>query len=228
MWHLRFAMLAACSANGQDIYSMLLIQTTIKNATESPMADGNSQGFTLPELIATVAIAAILLMVGVPSLLRLINSSAITGYADELTGTLALARSEAIVEKNTVTICKSADLLDCDNTVSWTDGWIVFLDADEDHTVDLPDDRIIKVHEALAAQVTLKFNFAFSQYIYTGFIKKIPTQTGAGTFTFCPANNDASLARGVIVAGTGRTRNSMDSDSDGVHEDGSGNPLTCP
>ena len=223
MRHLRFAMLGACSANGQDIYSMLFTQTTIKNAAGSPLADGNSQGFSLPELIATVAIAAILLMVGVPSLLRLINSSAITGHSDELTGALALARSEAIVEKNTVTICQSADLLDCDNTVSWTDGWIVFIDIDGDQTVDTAD-RIVRVHNALSAQIRLKYNNGtYLKYGYKGDL-----QTGAGTFTFCPANNDTSLARGVIVAGTGRTRNSIDTDSDGVHEDGSGNPLACP
>lgn len=229
MRHPRFAMLEAYSRNDQDVDSMLLIHATIKNtigsknAAGNPFSDGH-QGFTLPELIATVAIAAILLTVGVPSLLRLLNSSAITGYTNELTGALALARSEAIVEKNTVTICKSADLLDCDSSVNWADGWIVFIDIDGDQTVDTAD-RIVRVHDTLSAQVTLKYNnLAYLRYGYKGDLDS----GNPGTFTFCPANNDATLARGVIVAGTGRTRNSMDTDGDTFHEDGSGNPLTCP
>jgi Tfp pilus assembly protein FimT len=187
-------------------------------------------GFTIVELIATVAIAALLLAVGVPSLLRLISSSAITGYADSLTGDLALARSEAIVEKSTVTICKSADLLNCDlpisgtGTKSWTNGWIVFSDVDGNYTVDLPDDRIIRVHEALSAQVELSFNRGtYLQYGYKGNLDSSP-----GTFTFCPVDKDEALARGLIVAATGRTRNSVDSDADNIHEDGSGGALTCP
>ena len=215
MRHPRFAMLEAYSRNDQDVDSMLLIHATIKNtigsknAARNPFPDRH-QGFTLPELIATVAIAAILLTVGVPSLLRLINSSAITGYADELTGALALARSEAIVEKNTVTICKSADLLDCDSSVNWADGWIVFIDIDGDQTVDTAD-RIVRVHDTLSAQVTLKYNNgSYLKYGYKGDL-----EGGAGTFTFCPQNNDISLAQGLTIAVTGRVRSAS-------------GPFTCP
>ena len=106
-----------------------------------------------------MAVAIILLTVGVPSLLNMISSSAITSYVDALNGDLALARSQAIVEKTTATVCKSADLLDCDGAASWSDGWIVFTDLDGDQTVDA-EDTIVRVHEALSAQVTLKYNDA--------------------------------------------------------------------
>lgn len=182
-----------------------------------------ADGFSLAELIATVAIAGILLAVGVPSLLRLISGSLITGYSDALTVSLALARSEAIVEKTTTTICKSADLLTCDSSVDWHDGWIVFTDANENQTVD-GTDRIVRIHEALSADTGLRYNNGnYLKYGYKGDLN-----SGAGTFTFCPAENDTSLARALIVAATGRVRNSTDSNSDNVHEDGSGNALTCP
>ncbi|MBV1914485.1 MAG: GspH/FimT family pseudopilin [Pseudomonadales bacterium] len=186
-----------------------------------------NQGFTLIELMVTVAVAIILLTVGVPSLLYMISSSAITGNVDALNGDLALARSEAIVEKTTATVCKSADLLDCDSAVSWSDGWIVFTDVDGDQAVD-GEDTIIRVHEALSAQVTLKYDDASVADAYLQYSYKGDLESSAGTFTFCPSDNDVSLARAIIVATTGRVRRSTDSDADGVHEDGGGGALTCP
>ena len=172
--------------------------------------DKKHHGFTLIELMVTVAVAIILLTVGIPSLLSMISSSAITGYMDALHGDIALARSQAIVEKTTVTLCKSAALVACEPAVSWSDGWIVFTDLDADRVVDA-DDRIIRVHEALSTGVTLKYNQgAYLQYGYKGAL-----ESSAGSYTYCPSDNDLTLAQGITIASTGRVRKTS-----GV--------LTCP
>ena len=195
-------------------------------ASSNPSSNKN-QGFTLIELIVTMAVAIILLTVGVPSLLNMISSSAITSYVDALNGDLALARSQAIVEKTTATVCKSADLLDCDSAASWSDGWIVFTDLDGDQTVDA-EDTIVRVHEALSAQVTLKYDDATVADAYLQYSYKGDLESSAGTFALCPSDHDTSMARAIIVATTGRVRSSTDSDADGVHEDGSAAALICP
>lgn len=190
--------------------NQLLRQPRHPNMNSRAAPDKKHHGFTLIELMATVAVAIILLTVGIPSLLSMISSSAITGYMDALHGDLALARSQAIVEKTTVTLCKSAALVACEPAVSWSDGWIVFTDLDADQVVDV-DDRIIRVHEALSTGVTLKYNQGgYLQYGYKGAL-----ESNAGSYTYCSADNDLTLAQGITIASTGRVRKTS-----GV--------LTCP
>ncbi|MBL4584655.1 MAG: GspH/FimT family pseudopilin [Pseudomonadales bacterium] len=180
---------------------MLLEQYYSQKHPQKTPCNQRQSGFNLVELIATMAIAAILLGVGVPSLLRMINGSLITGYVDAMTGGLAVARTEAIVEKNSVSICKSADLLNCDNSVDWHDGWIVFIDANGNQSVDGAD-RIVRVHEALSAQTKLVYSGGtYLQYGYKGDL-----ESSAGSFVFCPQDNDDTLAQGITIATSGRVR----------------------
>ena len=53
-------------------------------------------GFTLIEMIATVAVLAILVTVGIPSFQETIDKRRLTGAAEQLYGDLQYARSEAI------------------------------------------------------------------------------------------------------------------------------------
>ena len=55
-----------------------------------------SSGFTLVELMITLAIAGILVAVGIPSFNSTISSNRLTSYANELVTALNLARSEAV------------------------------------------------------------------------------------------------------------------------------------
>ena len=81
-------------------------------------------GFTLIELMVTVAVASILAVVAVPAMAGLINANRINSASDNLTAALQLARSEAIRRGTSVTVCASADGQACANTASW-DRWIV-------------------------------------------------------------------------------------------------------
>ncbi len=83
-----------------------------------------SNGFTLIELMVTVAVVGILAVVGVPAMAGLINANRINGASDNLTAALQLARSEAIRRGTSVTVCASNDGQACATTASW-DRWIV-------------------------------------------------------------------------------------------------------
>lgn len=86
------------------------------------------QGFTLIELMVTVAVFAILLTLGVPSLQGFVNSGRLTNQANDILAALNLARSEAIRQNLRVVFCRSEDGASCDNTAGSWGGWIVFVD----------------------------------------------------------------------------------------------------
>ena len=90
----------------------------------------SAKGFTLLELIITVAIAGILLGIGVPGFGSLMRESRISSQYNSLVGSLYQARSEAIKGASDVTVCPKRGSGDnrCGGNNDWENGWIVFLD----------------------------------------------------------------------------------------------------
>jgi type IV fimbrial biogenesis protein FimT len=88
-------------------------------------------GFTLVELMVTLSIAAILLAVGVPSMVDLIRDARLASQSDQLASTLNLARTEAIKQRTNIKVCPSATPNSDTSTAcdagagAWTTGWIV-------------------------------------------------------------------------------------------------------
>src|SRR5277367_3145724 len=95
-----------------------------------------AHGFTLVEVVVTVAVAAILLSIAVPSFRYVTNSNRIAGESNGLVGDLQFARAEAIKEGRTVTVCVSTDGANCTGSTSWEGGWIVFSDPTNFGVVD--------------------------------------------------------------------------------------------
>jgi type IV fimbrial biogenesis protein FimT len=85
-------------------------------------------GFTLLELLMTIAIAAIVMALAMPSYRYVTNSNRIAGEINGLLGDLQFARAEAIKEGFNVTVCVSQNGTSCNGATSWENGWIVFSD----------------------------------------------------------------------------------------------------
>ena len=84
-------------------------------------------GFTLMELLMTIAIAAIVATIGIPSFQYVTNSNRVAGEVNGLLGDLQFARAEAIKEGQPVTVCMSKGGTTCDTTGNaWQSGWIVY------------------------------------------------------------------------------------------------------
>ena len=103
-----------------------------------------SAGFTLIELMITLAIAVILITLAVPSFSLMIHNSKVTSTTNEFVSALNLARSEALKRSNNVTVCRSNSNFSACSTVTTenytTNGWLVFPDCGVLGTVDTTAD----------------------------------------------------------------------------------------
>lgn len=84
-------------------------------------------GFTMIELMVTIAIAAILLAIGVPSFNQVMVNARTSTLANDVTSAINLARSEAVRRAEAVSVCPSNNGTSCSG--SWTDGWITIVDS---------------------------------------------------------------------------------------------------
>lgn len=191
------------------------------------------KGFTLIELMITIALAGIILTLAVPSFQDTIRNNRLVSQANEFVGALHLARSEAIKRGNQVTICKSDNASSCGGSgVNWENGWIIFSDLDGDGVADigtgtcaLGEDCIVRIAATLGGGNTLRGNNNIANRVT--FNPRGFSSGFNGTFTLCD-DRGAEQARGIILSNTGRVRRAFDSNNDGIEEDGSGNALSCP
>jgi len=96
------------------------------------VAEYTHSGFTLVELMVTVAVVAILAAVATPSLQGLVNSNRLRAGANETIAVLQSARFEAIKANRRTVACMSANPNAAAPVcgAAGAEGWIVFQDAD--------------------------------------------------------------------------------------------------
>jgi type IV fimbrial biogenesis protein FimT len=82
------------------------------------------KGFTLLELMFTIAVAAIVLSFGVPGFMSFIQNNRAVTHTNDLVTALNLGRSEATRRGSTVILCSSSDGASCSGSNDWSDGWV--------------------------------------------------------------------------------------------------------
>lgn len=116
------------------------------------MTRKTQQGFTLYELMITVAIVGVILSIGIPNMQAYSQNSRMTATANDLHAAFHLARSEASRAKENITLCASANSIACGGT--FDQGYIVFVDLDGDLSVGV-NEPILSAQPAIADGVSL-------------------------------------------------------------------------
>ncbi len=168
----------------------------------------HSSGFSLHELIITVAIAGILVGIALPNFTSLVSDSRLTTISNDLVASLNLARSEAIKRGIEVAVRRKGA-----NSGQWEFGWDVFADSDgnnifndngDGNLCETGEDCLLKTYDALPNNFTLRSGGNtddYAAYIPNGLRKGL----AADTFRLCH-NSDVSESRSIIINSIGRAR----------------------
>ena len=164
----------------------------------------NEKGFTLLELITTMAIATILVMTAAPSMKSITMNSAQTGGINEMVAVMNLARNTAISTNSRVTICPSTNGAGC-QAGSWADGWVAFTDADSDQIVDGGESVIRRGEGDDGLTISPSGFTSFIMYRPNGRAMGANVSTNTGEFSVCDSRG-SDHAKVVIVDLSGRPR----------------------
>src|SRR5690606_397138 len=176
----------------------------MKNCDKSlKMAGVATRGFTLLELLVTVAIVVVLLGLGMPSLQGFITQRAVVSQADAIASSLRLARTEALKRALPVTMCLSTDTDQispscvANGNADWEQGWLTFVDNNANGDFDAGE-LLLRVQQPLSGRSNLKGSDARLAIHFTGDGLAMGSNV---TFT---AHADSGDCRQVVLAQTGR------------------------
>ena len=108
----------------------------------------NQAGFTLIELMVTIAVAIVLIGIGIPLFDTMMANNRAVTQTNMFVTAINLTKSEAVSKNMSSTICADADgdpaTFVCGDQDDWPNGWFVFNDENANATVDAGD-AVIKV-----------------------------------------------------------------------------------
>jgi type IV fimbrial biogenesis protein FimT len=165
----------------------------------------STRGFTLIELMVTIAIMSIMVAIGFPSFQTMIASNRLTSTTNAMVSTLQLARMEALKQHEAVVIKPKGDVPD-----GWAGGWYVFVDKNgttgTGYTpIQDADEPTIATFDALNSTTTVAgVDDLTATSTYSDRVSYRPSGrvSSSGHFTFC--STVAKDFRSVEIAPTGR------------------------
>ena len=169
------------------------------------------KGFSLIELILVLFIAAILLMIMVPSQKIFLDHAAERSRGSQLFQAIHLSRNAAISHNKPILLCKSSDHKMCSG--GWQDGYII-----------LENKKVMSVFQNNPADGVLYWRSSLRRD-YLEFMPEGTTHGENGTFWYCP-NEAVNPVWAIIVSQSGRAREVFP-DQFGKIKDAEGKWLSC-
>ena len=171
-----------------------------------------------------IAIAAVLLGIGLPNMQQYIVSSRLSTSSNEFFTALNVARSEAVRRGVQVTLVTNGAA----NSRDWTSGWTMFVDSNRDGALN-SGEEILRVGTAFEAPMTMFGSANFGTSV--GFDSSGRLTSGGGSFVICHGTNlvasGQARSRAVILNSAGRARVATDANSDLIPETDTGAVPSC-
>ncbi len=160
------------------------------------------KGFTLIELMVTIAVLVILLTIAVPSFQYIINSMRMNSEINVLQGNMNFARSEALKRGQNVYVCPSANssapvpVCITASPLDWSSGWVVYVGA----PIPSAATQTLRISSGVTHGDTLTGGTAPGPVVFS------PIGYGlfTGTVSLHDSNDDQNLRRCITFA-TGTT-----------------------
>ena len=151
-------------------------------------------GFTLIELMVTVAVAIIVLAIGIPMYDSMLANNRAVSQSNMFVTAMNLAKSEAISQNLPVAVCANASAtntteatLTCSSSggTDWANGWFVFQDIDRDGVKD-GGETVLRLWQAMEVGTNVVTNVDLIRYTSLG------EKDGTATISFRLAQVDDS------------------------------------
>jgi type IV fimbrial biogenesis protein FimT len=155
-----------------------------------------ASGFTLIELLFVVALLAVVLSIGAPALQTMVINNRISTAAGDLMSDFTFARATAIARSQRIGLCASSDQATCSGS-SFSQGWIIYVDANANGNFDVATDTIVRVHDALAGNPTVTPTPSALGIVF----RPSGPADAARTFQICKAG---FVGRNIALNATGR------------------------
>ncbi len=153
------------------------------------------QGFSLIELMVVLAIAAILVGIGIPSFSWLIQKNRTASQTNALIVSINYARSEAMKRGQPVMLASA------DGSQDWSAGWQVYLDKNNNGSFD--DGEALRIFDALPGSSALTATQSTVIVNNNGFLNGIKT-SGSVVWTLTQNGCSGNLNRTLTLYPSGR------------------------
>lgn len=156
-------------------------------------------GFTLIEIMVTLAVAIIVLAVATPNYIDFTRANKLSANVNNFVQALHLARNEA-VRTGGATLCASNDQLTCSADGDWLTGWIIFADYNTNGIVEEGED-IVRVGDAFPQGFAITADDTKAVFNRMGFLSPAGTTL---SFSFCSGRVGTGMGRTININTTGR------------------------
>lgn len=182
--------------------------TGSKRGAHYRASEFRQRGFTLIELMVTLAVLAIVASIAVPSFNTMIQNNRSLALGEELASALNYARSEAVKRGARITLCGSVNGTACDG--DWTDNWIVVVDTATTDDAAAPvvanASAVLRFWDAPNSNATVTAtqggaNTSFVRYTRQGMLGRFNSGAVAINVSFSGCTSNSARAVTVGVAG---------------------------
>lgn len=145
------------------------------------------KGFTLVELLTTVAIIGISLGIGVPNLQNMMQDNHQVNAMNEFGSYVSFARNEAVVRNTTVKLCIANENQNgcAEDDSNWANGYLV-----------IAGNEVLKIHDKLPGNQIIEGSFEELTFLSNGLL------SSSGTMNFCDGRENTQPRSVTINMGS--------------------------